>query len=118
MTTYSKLKLSGSTDGKPLKLTQTSTPGTTIHTAISGTTDGVYDEIWLYGYNGHSANVVCTVEYGGVDVPDQNIVVTLPYKAGLIPIIPGLILQNSLVVRAYAATANVITIVGFVNRIN
>jgi hypothetical protein len=50
-------------------------------------------------------------------VPDQNIIVTLPYKAGLIPITPGLILQNEMVVKAFASVANVVTIIGFVNSI-
>ncbi len=39
MATFSKTKLSGSTDGKQIKVVATSTPGTTIHTGVSGTTD-------------------------------------------------------------------------------
>jgi hypothetical protein len=117
MATVVKRKLSGSTDGKAIKITQTATAGDTIHTAVSGTTDGSYDEIWLWAYNGHSADVVLTIEFGGAIVPDQNIVLTVPYKSGLIPVVPGLILQNEMVVKAFAGTANVITIIGFVNRI-
>lgn len=117
MATVVKRKLSGSTDGKAIKITQTATAGDTIHTAVSGTTDGSYDEIWLWAYNGHSADVVLTIEFGGAIVPDQNIVLIVPYKSGLIPVVPGLILQNEMVVKAFAGTANVITIIGFVNRI-
>lgn len=117
MATAVKRKLSGSTDGKPIKVVQTSTAGTTIHTAVSGTTAGTFDEIWLWAYNGHTTDVVLTIEFGGADVPDQNIVITIPSKSGLIPIVPGLILQNSMVVKAFAASANVITISGFVNSI-
>ncbi len=117
MATVVKRKLSGSTDGKAIKITQTATAGDTIHTAVSGTTDGSYDEIWLWAYNGHEADVVLTIEFGGAIVPDQNIVLTVPYKSGLIPVVPGLILQNEMVVKAFAGTANVITIIGFVNRI-
>lgn len=117
MATVVKRKLSGSTDGKSIKITQTATAGDTIHTAVSGTTDGSYDEIWLWAYNGHEADVVLTIEFGGAIVPDQNIVLTVPYKSGLIPVVPGLILQNEMVVKAFAGTANVITIIGFVNRI-
>ena len=112
-----KRKLSGSTDGKAIKITTTATPGDTIHTAVAGTTAGTFDEIWLWAYNGHTANVVLTIEFGGVTVPDQNIVVTIPYKAGLVPIIPGLILQNGMVVKAFSSVANVITLTGFVNAI-
>lgn len=117
MATVVKRKLSGSTDGKPIKITQTATAGDTIHTAVSGTTDGTYDEIWLYAYNGHTASVVLTIEFGGATVPDQNIVVTVANKSGLMLLVPGLILQNGMVVKAFAATANVITLSGWVNRI-
>lgn len=112
-----KRKLSGSTDGKPIKVVATATAGTTIHTAVAGTTAGTFDEIWLYAYNGHTAAVTLTIEFGGATVPDQNIVITLASKSGLNLIVPGLILQNGLVVAAFASVANVITISGYVNSI-
>jgi hypothetical protein len=117
MATAVKRKLSGSTDGKAIKITQTATAGDTIHTAIAGTTPGTFDEIWLWAYNSHTSDVLLTIEFGGATAPDQNIVVTIPSKAGLIPLVPGLILQNGMVVKAFAGTTNVITIVGFVNSI-
>ena len=116
MATAVKRKLSGSTDGKAIKITQTATAGDTIHTAVAGTTDGTYDEIYLWGYCGHTADVVTTLEFGGATVPDQNIVMTIPYKSGLVPLVPGLILQNGMVVKAFASVANVVTIIGFANR--
>ena len=112
---YSKVLLSGSTNGKPIKVVATATLGTTIHTAVSGTSS--MDEIWLYAYNGHTADVVLTIEFGGATVPDQNFVVTIPVKAGRFLVVDGQPLQNSLVVTAFAAVANVITISGYVNRI-
>ena len=112
-----KRKLSGSTDGKAIKVVQTATAGDTIHTAVAGTTAGTYDEIWIWAYNGHTADVVLTIEFGGATVPDQNIVSTIPAKAGLLLVVPGLILQNGMVVKAFAGTANVITLSGFVNSI-
>ena len=115
MATAVKRKLSGSTDGKPIKVVQTATAGDTIHTAVAGTTAGTFDEIWLWAYNGHSAAVTLTVEFGGATVPDQNIISSLASKSGLQLIVPGLILQNGMVVKAFAGTANVITISGFVN---
>lgn len=110
-----KRKLSGSTDGKGIKVAATGTPGTTIHTAVSGTTPGTFDEIWLWAYNDSTADVELTIEFGGTTDPDNLIVVTIPYKSGLIPVVPGLILQNSAVVAAFAGSANVVTISGFVN---
>lgn len=117
MATAVKRKLSGSTDGKPIKIAATATAGTAIHTAVAGTTPGTLDEIWLWAYNSNSSAVVLTIEFGGPDAPDQNIVLTLPSKVGLVPIVPGLILQNAATVKAFADTADVVTISGFVNAI-
>ena len=112
-----KRKLSGSTDGLPIKITQVATAGDTIHTAVAGTTPGTFDEIWLWAYNGDTVSRNLTIEFGGASVPDQNIVLTLAAKSGLILIVPGLILQNGKVVTAFASAANVVTISGFVNSI-
>jgi hypothetical protein len=111
--TFTKNILSGSTNGKGIKIVQTATAGTLIHTAVAGTSS--MDEIWLYAYNGHTADVVLTIEWGEATVPDGNTVITIPFKQGRFCIIDGRLLQNSLVVRAFAATANVIIIDGFVN---
>lgn len=117
MSTVKKRKLSGSTDGAPIKVVATATAGTTIHTAIAGTTVGTFDEIWIYAQNNHTSAVTLTIEYGGATAPDQNIITTLASKAGLQLIVPGLILQNGLTVKAFASSANVICISGFVNTI-
>lgn len=115
MATAVKRKLSSSTDGMGIKITQTATAGTAIHTAVAGTTDGTYDEIWLWAQNNHTADVTLTVEYGNANA-ENNIIVTVPYKSGLYTILPGLILQNEATVKAFASVANVITVHGFVNR--
>jgi len=113
MATFSKVNFSAGTDGLPIKVVQTATAGTLIHTAHAT----ALDEIWLYAYNGHTADVVLTVEYGGATVPDQNIIISIPTKAGLTLVVPGLLLTNSKTLRAFAATANVITLSGYINRI-
>ena len=115
MATFSKQLLSGSTDGKAIKVAATATAGTLIHTAVTGTTN--LDEIWLYAVNSSASSVKLTFEWGEATAPDGNIELTVQPEAGLVTVIPGLLLQNSLVVRAFAATANVILIHGFVNRI-
>jgi hypothetical protein len=115
MATVVKRKLSGSTDGKPIKVVATATAGTAVHTAVAGTTAGTFDEIWLWAFNSSAAAVLLTLEWGGVTVPDQNIVLSIPPQAGLILVVPGLILQNGMLVKAFAASANVITLSGFVN---
>src|SRR3972149_7295863 len=113
MATYTKLKLSGSTDGKGIKVVQTATAGDTIHPAHA--TD--LDEIWLYAVNSQAASVKLTLEWGQADAPDGNIEMTIPGESGLYLVVSGLLLTNSLVVKGFAATANGVIIHGFVNRI-
>ena len=114
MATFSKLKLSGSTDGKQIKVVATATAGTTIHTAHAT----ALDEIWLWAVNSDTTARKLTVEWGETTAPDGLIEVTIPAESGYLMVVPGLCLTNSLVVKAFAATANVILINGYCNRIS
>lgn len=114
MATYAKMKLSASTNGKGILVAATATPGTIIHTAVAGTVD--MDEVWLYVTNNHTAQLALTLEWGGVAAADL-IQLAVPSKTGLYLIVPGFVLQNGLLVRAYAQTTNLLTIHGWVNRI-
>lgn len=115
MATYSKQILSGSTNGKQIKVVATSSTGTLIHTAISGTTG--LDEVWLYATNTDTTSRKLTIQWGGTVSPDDLIELVIPAESGYTLIVPGLIIQNSLVVRAFAAAANVVVIGGYVNRV-
>ena len=116
-TIFNKAKLSGSTDGKPILINTTATAGTLLHTAVAGQVANTFDEIWVWLQNNHTAAVVVTIEYGRATAPDQNIINTIPSKSGLFLALPGLILQNGLTVKCFAATNNVITASGYVNEI-
>ncbi len=116
-TIFNKAKLSGSTDGKAIKVAATASTGTTIHTAVSGTTANTFDEIWLWAVNSDTTARKLTIEWGQTTAPDGNIEQTIPAESGLFLIVPGLILQNGLVVTAFCATANVVMIHGYVNEI-
>ena len=116
MATFSKQLLSGSTNGKAIKVAATATAGTTIHTAVSGTAS--FDEVWLYAHNSSTGTVKLTLEWGEATAPDGNIEINIGAEGtGLVLIAPGILLQNSLVIKAFAATTNVVTITGYVNRI-
>ena len=116
MATFSKEMLSGSTDGQGINIATTATPGTLIHTAVSGTSD--IDEIWLYGVNADSAtDQKITLEWGGVTAPNDHIEITITKESGLWLIAPGIPLQNGLVVRGFAGASSDIIIYGYVNRI-
>jgi len=120
MATFSKQKLSGSTNGRGIAVAATATLGTTIH--ATGTSSSILDEIWLYVNNIHSSAVTLTIEYGGAtvtsDLIQQSIAAT---PSGLVLICPGLILSGTgsaaTTVTAFASVASKIEIFGFVNRI-
>lgn len=116
-TIFNKNKLSGSTDGRGIKVVATTTPGTTIHTAVSGTTANTWDELWMWAVNSDTAAKKLTIEFGGTTSPDDTIEVTIPPESGLFLVVPGLILDNGSVVKAFAASANVVMIHGYVNEI-
>jgi len=121
MATLSKLCLqpAGTTGtGLGTKVAATATAGTAIHTASATAT--TIDEIWLYAVNSSSSAVKLTIEWGEATAPDGNIEQTIPAESGLYLITAGLVLQGNAtpkVVKAFAATANVIVIHGYVNRI-
>jgi hypothetical protein len=120
MATITKQVLSGAPTGNHgNKLTDTSTSSNTdlgylIHTAVSGTTN--MDEIWLWASNTSASDVKVTVEFGGKDVDDQIVVKVAAESTELV--VPGLILNNTSVVTAFAGTGNVITIFGYANRLD
>lgn len=116
MATFSKLPLSGSTNGRLIPVAATTTAGTLIHTAVSGTSS--MDEIWLYAVNSSISSVKLTIEYGGTTANTDHIELTIQGESGLVLVSPGLIIQNGLLIRAFAGTANVINIAGYVNRIS
>jgi len=105
--------LSASTNGRPVKVAATATAGTTIHTADST----AKDEIWIWAINTDSVVKKLTIEFGGTTAPDDLIEQPVFGESGLVLVVPGLILSNSLVVKAFAETANVVNLVGYVNRI-
>lgn len=107
----------GSTNGLPILLTTTSSPGNIIHTFTSDTTGNITDSLWFYAANEHTAALQISIELvlGGTTrtITSQS----LPSKGGLYQVFPAPIAgNNGLIVRAFCATANVIQILAFVNR--
>jgi hypothetical protein len=115
MSTFTKVLLSGSTNGTPIKVTSNSSPGTLIHTAVAGSS--AMDEIWIFAINTAIGDLTLTIQYGGTVSPNNDIIYNVASKDGLKCIVPGLLLQNSLEIRAYSSTSDFINIHGFVNRI-
>lgn len=120
MATFTKIALSGSTQGKAIKVAATASTGTTIH--ATGTSSSIIDEVWLYAYNSSSTSITLTIQFGGTTAVDNDIKLAIPATTGLTLVVPGLILTGTgsvaNTVYAYAGTANVITITGYVHRIS
>jgi hypothetical protein len=120
MATFTPVLLSGSTNGKQIKVTGTNSgAAVTIHTATSSTT--VFDIIHLRADNDSTSTKLLTIQFGGTTDVDNTIKVTIPARGtltldGLYPVLDGLPLNNSLVVKAFAETADVIKLTGIVHR--
>ena len=116
MAIYSKLPLSGSVNGKQILVTSTTSGSATqIHTAVAGASS--MDEIYLYAYNEATSSVQLSILWGGTVEPNNVFRTSIPSKSGRTMLSDGMLLQNSLIISAYADAANFINIDGFVNRI-
>jgi hypothetical protein len=120
MATFSKVKLSGSTNGRGILVAATTSTGTTIH--ATGTSSTALDEVWLYAYNSDTAAIALTIEFGGTAAPNDNIKLSIPATSGLTLVVPGLILSGTgsaaSTIAAFASVTNKIVITGYVNRIS
>src|SRR5574341_409122 len=117
MSTFSRQLLSGSTNGREIPVAAIATPGTLIHTAITGSV--AFDEVYLWASNVTAAAATLTVEWGGTNNPGDHMVksYSIPAFSAPIPIATGQVLNGGLAVRAFSDTASAINIGGFVNRI-
>lgn len=116
MSTYSKLPLSASINGMQILITGTdSGSATPIHTAVGGISS--WDEIWMYAYNDATSSLTLNINWGNLSEPANVVRTTLASQSGRVLIVDGKLLQNNLLVSAYASTGSWISIDGFVNRI-
>jgi hypothetical protein len=113
MTTVTKQFLSGSTNGRPIKVVASATPGTTLHTSDAT----AKDEVWLWVSNTDSVDRAVTVEFGGTTSPDDKIVTIVP-AGDTVLVVAGIPISGGLLVKAFGAAANVLTAHGYVNRIS
>lgn len=117
MGTYSKIVLSGSTDGEPIRLTATA-PSTanTIHTSITGAAQSI-DEVWLYAQPQVTTAFILSISLGATTVTSRiKHTVTGDDLKGLILTAPGLVGRNEKVFKAWVTTTDICDIWGFVNR--
>ena len=117
MGTYSKIILSGSTDGEPIPLTATApSAANLLHTAVTGAADSI-DEIWIYAQPQVTTAFLLSLSLGATTVTARiRQTITGDDKKGLILVAPGLVARNAKVLKAWVTTTSICEIWGFVNR--
>jgi len=115
MAVYSGAVLSGSTNGRPIPVVATATPGTTLH-VVGGSG---FEELFLWATNVTAVAATLTVEFGGVSDPGDHIVkgYSIAANSGPIPIALGQRLSGGVTVRAFSGTASALNVTGYVNKV-
>lgn len=118
MQTVTPMVLSGSTNGLPIPVAATATPGTLIHTAVASVTGMEVDEVSLTVANVTGSSALLTIEWGGVSDPASLATkqLSIPANSPQVDIIVAHRLRAGLVIRAFSGTANALNIMGSVNR--
>ncbi|GIV03717.1 MAG: hypothetical protein KatS3mg015_2547 [Fimbriimonadales bacterium] len=113
---YSKQLLSASTDGRAIlvQATDITSSPTLIHEAHAT----ALDLVTMYVTNNATVDVALTVGFGGTTDPNDLIRATVPARAGLALVCWKQPIRNSLDVVAAASVANVLSIIGSVDRIS
>lgn len=116
MATYSRVQLSGTTNGLPIPVVAVGAGGTLIHTSQAG---GGWDEVYLWASNIDAVGRLLWIEWGGVTDPTNHLVHSTSLGAHSLPIqiAMGQVLNGGLIVSAFADSASKINITGYVNRI-
>ena len=114
MATYTPMLLSGSTSGRPTKITATTSGGAqTIHTAHSTSLDHLIISAWNTDTSDHTLKLL-------LGATADELVVPVPAGGGIVLAIPRearVMLTGGLALQAYADAANFIWVVGSVIRI-
>lgn len=114
MSTIAKLNPSGSTNGQPVAVAATASPGTTFH--VASATAGVQDEIYMYLTNTDSVQHTVKVQFGGTAASNE---IDVPVPANdTVLAIPGVPVTGGVTVAAYADVASKVNAFGYINRIS
>lgn len=109
--------LSGQTNGKNILITATTLGGAqTIHTVASGTTTLEFITIEACNVNASHASSGLWLLMGGTASPDDLIHLDLAHGDGAFVVQDKRLMQNGLVIKAYADNANAIAVYGYYQR--
>jgi phosphoribosylformylglycinamidine (FGAM) synthase-like amidotransferase family enzyme len=109
--------LSGQTNGKNILLTATTLGGAqTIHTVASGTTTVEFLTIEACNVNSAHATNGLWLLMGGTASPDDLIHIDLAHGDGAVVVQDKRLMQNGVIVKAYADNASGIVVYGYYQR--
>lgn len=112
---FSKQLLSGSTNGRPVEIIATSSPGTTVHT-VQATATGAREMAYLWAVCSAATDMLLNLECGGTATTDL-LEMSITARDGPILVCPGVALTaTSSIIRAYATATGGLAIIGYVNR--
>lgn len=115
--TETRIGFSAATNGATMTVDTTSAISPmTVHTAGPGIYN--WDDIWIWAANTDTISRTISLYFGAHSSVGDQVVGNYDLPPGGAPVLicPGLILQNSGVVEAYASIANKINLTGYVNR--
>lgn len=115
MATYTPLILSGSTNGRPIQVNATASPGTAIHTVSTAT--GAVEDVFLDIYNTATQYRLVVVEFGST-ATTSHLYARIPGVDGPYRMVSGLRLNGAtgISISAFATATGNIVIAGGVNR--
>lgn len=110
---YQRIPLSASTNFLPINIVGiTSGSPTSLHTAHATN----IDELWLGAYNYSGSDAYLYLLLGGSSA-SQILTVPIPALIGIVPILNGQSFTGGVEIKGYSDTANIISVVGYTNRI-
>jgi len=115
--TETRIGFSAATNGATMIVNTTSAISPmTVHTTDPGTTN--WDDVWIWAANTDTVSRTISLYFGAHSSIGDQVVGSYDLPPGGAPVLicPGLFLQNSGVVEAYASIANKINLTGYVNR--
>jgi hypothetical protein len=114
-TNFNKKKLSGSTNGRGIKLVTTTGTGDVIHTATN--TANTLDHVTLFATNVDTVARDLVLYLGGTTSPDDLRTITIAAGTVMEVVLPGIPYDGGVVIRGRPSAANVIIIDGEVTQV-
>jgi hypothetical protein len=112
--TYTKMLLSGATNGVAIPIATAASLGTLIHTAIASTT--ALDEVSLFAINPTTGQRKLVIEWGNTGASYLTVGYVPPQCFDYF-LVAGRLINNALTITAYSDVAGMLSLHGFVNRI-